>query len=190
VLREIRKGKEMNKKIFMVFVALFLAMGYVVLASAQSREETDKTGVPVITQSFASKEVRPGDTWKVYLNVSDPKGDLKRIFAVIFQPGVGEYPVSMIRVKGKNSKELSGYIYLYTSAPGFSGEFVKLTLTVQVEEKSGKVSEPAVFPLFMHSRATQEAPPNGVFKEEAIGPIMIHLRNVPGGGRDSGDMSK
>ena len=92
----------MNKKILMVFVSLFLAIGYVTLASAQVREGTDGTGVPVITQSFASKEVRPGDTWKIYMNVSDPNGDLKRIFAVIDQLGVGEYPVSMIRVKGKN----------------------------------------------------------------------------------------
>jgi hypothetical protein len=189
VSKEIRKDKEMKRKILMVFVALFLSMGYFALASAQAREGTEGTGAPVITQSFASKEVRPGDTWKVYLNVSDPKGDLKRIFAVIFQPGVGEYPVSMIRVKGKNSKELSGYIYLYTSAPGFSGEFVKLTLTVQVEDKSGKISQPAVFPLFMHSRAAQEAAPQGVFKEETIGPVMIQLRNVPGGASSSGDFA-
>jgi hypothetical protein len=178
----------MNKKILMVFVSFFLAIGYVTLASAQVREGTDGTGVPVITQSFASKEVRPGDTWKVYLNVSDPKGDLKRIFAVIFQIGVGEYPVSTIRVKRENSKELSGYLYLYTSAPGFSAEFVKLTLTIQVQDKSGTFSQPAVFPLFIQSLATQEAPPKGEFKEEAIGPIMIHLRNVPGGGSNSGDL--
>jgi hypothetical protein len=187
VFREIRKGKKMNKKILMVFVSLFLAIAYVTLASAQVREGT---GVPVITQSFASKEVRPGDTWKIYMNVSDPNGDLKRIFAVIDQLGVGEYPVSMIRVKGKNDKELSGYIYLYTSAPGFSGEFVKLTLTVQVEDKSGKFSQPAVFPLFMQSRASQETPPQGVFKEEAIGPIMVRLRNIPGGVSNSGDPTK
>jgi hypothetical protein len=190
VFREIRKGEKMNKKILMVFVSLFLAIGYVTLASAQVREGTEGTGVPVITQSFASKEVRPGDTWKIYMNVSDPNGDLKRIFAVVDQLGVGEYPVSTIRVKRENSKELSGYLYLYTSAHGFSAEFVKLTLTVQVQDKSGKFSREAVFPLFIQGRATQEAPPKGEFKEEAIGPIMVTLRNIPGGGRDSGDMSK
>jgi hypothetical protein len=161
-------------------------MGSVTLAPAQAQEATDGVGVPAITQSFASKEVRPGETWKIYLNASDPKGDMKRIFAVIDQLGVGEYPVSTIRVKGKNDKEVFGYIYLYTSAPGFSGEFVKLTVTVQVEDKSGRLSQPAVFPLFMQSRATQEAPPQGVFKEEAIGPIMVQLRNIPGGVSGSG----
>ena len=186
VCRGVRKGKEMNKKILMVFVFVFLAMGYFPLASSQPREGTDGTGLPVITQAFASKEVRPGDTWKIYLNVSHPNGDLRRIFAVINQLGVGEYPVSMIRVKGRDDKELSGYLHLYTSAPGFSGEFVKLTLTVQVEDKSGKFSQPAVFPLFMQSRATQEAPPQGVFKEQDIGPIMVQLRNIPGGVSNSG----
>jgi hypothetical protein len=178
---EVRKEKKMYKKIFSVLVFLFLAMGYVTLASAEAQEGTDGKGVPVITQSFACMEVRPGETWKVYLNVSDPDGNIKRIFAIVNQTGVGEYPVSIIRIKGENNKELSGYIYLYTSAPGFSGQFVKLTLTVHVQNKSGKFSQPAVFPLFIQGRPAQEAPPQGVFKEQAIGPIMIQLHNIPGG---------
>ncbi len=171
----------MIKKASAIVAMVFLSLGVVGLVSAEVQETTEGKGVPVITQAFASKEVRPGETWKVYLNVSDPKGDVKKIYAVVDQLGVGEYPVSMIRVKGGNDKELSGYIYLYTSAPGFSGEFVKLTLTVQAEDKSGKFSQPVVFPLFMHSRASQEAPPQGAFKEQDIGPIMVQLRNIPGG---------
>jgi hypothetical protein len=176
----------MIKKAFVIVAMLFLSLGFAGLVSAEVQETTGGKGVPVITQSFASKEVRPGETWKIYLNVSDPKGDMKRIFAVIDQLGVGEYPVSMIRVKGKNDKELSGYLYLYTSASGFSGEFVKLTLTLYVQDKWGKFSQPAVFPLFMQSRASQEAPPQGVFKEQDIGPIMVQLQNIPGGVSGSG----
>jgi hypothetical protein len=134
----------------------------------------------VITQSFASKEVRPGQNWNVYLNISDPEGNIKSIFAVVDQLGVGEYPVSIIRVKKENNKELSGYLYLCTSAPGFSGQFVKLTLTVHVQDKSGNFSQPVVFPLFIHQQATLETPPQGVFKEQPIGPIMVQLRNIPG----------
>jgi hypothetical protein len=171
----------MYKKMFMVFIFLFLAMGYVTLASAQTREGTDGTGIPAITQSYASKEVRPGDTWKVYLNVSDPEGNIKRIFAQVDQTGVGAYPITSIWIRGDNNKELSGFIYLNTSAPGFSGQFVKLTLTVHAQNKAGNFSKPAVFPLFIQQRATIEAPPQGVFKEQAIGPIMVQLQNVPGG---------
>jgi hypothetical protein len=150
------------------------------LASAEVQEGTGGKAVPVITQSFASKEVRPGQNWNVYLNISDPEGNIKSIFAVVDQLGVGEYPVSIIRAKKENNKELSGYLYLYTSAPGFSGQFVKLTLTVHVQDKSGNFSQPVVFPLFIHQRATLETPPQGVFKEQAIGRIMVQLRNIPG----------
>jgi hypothetical protein len=174
----------MNKKMLMI-MSLFLVMGYITVASAQSRGATEGTGVPVIIQSFASKEIKPRDNWNVYLNASDPNENIKSIFFVVDQPGVGEYPVSITRVKTENNKELSGYFYLYTSALGFSGQFVKLTLTVYVQDKSGNFSQPAVFPLFIHERATVETPPQGVFKEQALGPIMIQLRNIPGGASGS-----
>jgi hypothetical protein len=170
----------MIKKAFAIVGIPFLPLGFSALASAEVQEGTGGKAVPVITQSFASKEVRPGQNWNVYLNISDPEGNIKSIFAVVDQLGVGEYPVSIIRVKKENNKELSGYLYLYTSAPGFSGQFVKLTLTVHVQDKSGNFSQPVVFPLFIHQRATLETPPQGVFKEQAIGPIMVQLRNIPG----------
>jgi len=176
----------MIKKALAIVAILFPALGFTALASGEAREGTGGKAVPVITQSFASKEVRPGDNWNVYLNVSDPDGNIKSIFAVVNQLGVGEYPVGITGVKTENNKELSGYIYLYTSAPGFSGQFVKLTLTVHVQDKSGNFSQPAVFPLFIHQRAALDTPPQGVFKEQAIGPIMVQLQNIPGGVSGSG----
>jgi len=77
-------------------------------------------GVPVITQSFASNEIRPGETWKVYLNAHDPDGDMKQIVCVIEQPGVGVYPAAYTRIKADNRKELSGYIYLTTFDVNYS----------------------------------------------------------------------
>jgi hypothetical protein len=166
----------MIKKLLAVFVILFLAMGFSTLMAAEVREKTDVKAVPVITQSFAAREVRPGDTWKVYLNVSDPDRGLKNIYASVVQLGIGEYPVSIVRIKGQNRKELSGYIYLDTWNPYTTLEFVSLNLTVQVQDRAGRFSAPVVFPLHIHSRAIQEAPPQGVFKEEDLGPIMIALR--------------
>jgi hypothetical protein len=171
----------MNKKILAVLVLLFLAVGSSTPMAAEVREVMDVKGVPVITQSFASKEIWPGDTWKVYLNVSDPDGGIKNIFAVVDQAGVGPYPLSTIRMKGEYQKELSGYIYLITSTPATSLGFVPLKLTVQVQNRAGHFSEAVTFNLFMHGRATQEAPPPGVFKEQALGPIMITLRGITGG---------
>ena len=176
----------MNKKILAVMLVLLsIGVGYVPVAGATASEKA----TPIINQSFASMDVRPGDLWKVYLEVSDPNGEMKNIYAMVTQPGVGQYPVSIIRVKNGERKELSGYIYLNTSSSNFPLDFVTLTLTVQVQDSSGTFSEPALFQLEMNSRYSQEAPPQGVFKEEALGPIMIQLR-TPGGDDGRSDSGK
>jgi len=173
----------MKKKIVVsAFVIFFITMGFAFIARAQ----VSGLVVPVITQAFASKEVRPGVAWKVYLNVSDPNGEMKNIYAIVDQAGVGQYPVTTIRIKEEDRKELSGYIYLPGTSQWGQLEFVNITLTVQVQDQNGAFSAPAVFPLKFSSRASQEEPPQGVFKEQEIGPIMIRLKTIdggPGGGR-------
>ena len=150
----------MNKKIVLsAFVVFLLTMGSIYIARAQ----VSGLAVPVITQAFASKQIRPGQTWKVYLNVSDPNGEIKNIYAIIDQPGVGQYPVTTIRIKEENRKELSGYIYLPGSSQWDQLEFVNITLTVQVQDQSGAFSAPAVFPLAFSSRASQEGTTPGCF---------------------------
>ena len=171
----------MNKRILALFVAFILAMGWTLNAGADQMPAEGK-GSPVILQSFASKEMRAGDVWKIYLKASDPEGKMKYIFASISQPGVGSYPVSITRIKEENQKELSGYIYLNTLPARTTNFFgLTLTLTVNIQGKGGKFSEPAVFPLSFQARPAQEAPPEGAFKEQDLGPIMINLQTVAGG---------
>lgn len=170
--------KQINRKIVLsIYAVFFLMTGFVHIAKAQ----VSGLPVPVITQAFASKEVRPGVAWKVYLNVSDPSGEMKNIYAIVNQAGVGQYPVALISVKEGNRKELSGYIYLPAQSQWSEFEFVYITLTVQVQDQSGAFSLPVAFELKFSSRATQEPPPQGVFKEQEIGPIMVHLRTIDGG---------
>ena len=168
----------MNRKIFAaVFVFLSMATGCATLSGS----EVAGNATPVITQSFASKEVKVGETWKIYLKVSDPDGEMKKIYAVVDQPGVGQYPLTIIRVKPENRKELSGYIYLSTATPVYPINFINLWLTIHVQDRSGNFSQEAVFPLSINNRSTQEVPPEGVFKEEVLGPVMVVLRTMEGG---------
>lgn len=133
--------------------------------------------LPVINQSFASPQISPGKTWKVYLKASDADGDMKEFVCTIHQPGVGTYPVSITRIREGNQENLSGYLYLVVDA--FRNlDFVELTLTVQVRDRAGQLSEPAKFSLSINSRYAQEAPPEGAFQENNLGPIMIQLRTV------------
>jgi hypothetical protein len=169
----------MNKKVFVAGIVMFcLVVGF----TAPAGSEVMAKGTPVITQAFASKEIKPGEAWKVYLNVSDPNGEMKNIFAVVYQAGVGEYPMSIIKVKEESRKQLSGYIYLPTSTAWYPMDYVNLTLRVEIQDRSGNFSAPAVFALSLSSRFSQEAPPQGVFQEQELGPVMVRLKTVDGGG--------
>ena len=102
---------------------------------------------------------------------------MKYIFATISQPGVGLYPVSITRIKGENQKELSGYLYMNT-APTLPVEFFNLTLSlaISIQGKGGVFSQPVVFPLSFSPQPAGEAPPEGVFREQNLGSIMVSLQ--------------
>jgi hypothetical protein len=171
----------MDKKILALFVAFILVAGCATFEPRTAQPAREAKKPPVIVQSFACKELKPGDVWKIYLKASDPEGQMKYIFATVSQPGVVAYPISMIRIKGENQKELSGYIYLSTPLTG-QVNFFNLTLTLSVSIKgTGGFSQPAVFPLSFEAKPTPEAPPDGVFKEQNLGPISVSLQGGAGG---------
>ncbi len=167
----------MNKKFLASMILPLLAWGCAALEPIEVREQIYGKAAPVISQSFASKQMRPGDTWKVYLLASSPEGQMKNIVCTIEQPGVGTYPVSLLKIKAGEQKQLSGYIYLNTVGVR-NLNFVNLTLTVQIQDQAGHYSQPAVFPLAFNIRFQQEPPPPGVYPEKDLGPIMIDLSSI------------
>jgi len=129
---------------------------------------------PVIHQSFAAQEIRPGETWKIYLRASDPEGDMKTIVCTVDQAGSGTYPVSFINIAEGQKNELSGFIYLTTfQSQGLN--HLTLALTVQIQDRAGNDSPPVSFPLRFSPFAKEEPPPEGIFQEKDLGPIMIQL---------------
>ena len=139
-----------------------------------------RPGVPIITRSFASREIRPGDTWKVYIQATDPEGDMKTIICEVSQVGRGSYPVSYVKVPEDQGGELSGFIYLNTGA-GQSLPFIHLTLQVEIQDRARNLSRPVSFSLVFNPRAEQEPPPPGLFQDEEIGPVMVSLDLQTGG---------
>ena len=173
----------MDKKLVILLAVFIMAVGWAILGPTITQGATQEKRIPVIVQSFAPKELTPGDVWKVYLKASDPDGKMKYIFATVSQPGVGSYPVSITRIKNENQKELSGYIYLNTGPARLARFFnLTLTLTVNIEDDKGQFSQPVVFPLSFVAKPSPEGSPEGVFNEQDLGPIMVTLRTVGGGG--------
>lgn len=158
----------MNRKILAaVFVFLCLAVG---CATSES-PKGERTATPVITQSFASREIKIGDTLKIYLNASDPNGEMIRISAIVDQPEQ-IIPESFTKVSKENGKEFSGYLYLSTAPWANAPDGTSITLWIQIEDRSGNLSQPVTFPLTLKSQGTQTGPPQGVFKERDLGPMV------------------
>jgi hypothetical protein len=159
-----------------------ILIGIVSCAHMGGMEEKEKTygkNPPVIGQSFASDRLRAGDLWKIYLLASDPDGDMEAIIADVDQTGIGGYPASITKIKGENGKELSGYVYLNTSGQDFLDN-QELTVSIQIRDKAGHTSKPITHAVLFLARESPKSPPAGVFKEEALGPIMVTLRPVGG----------
>ena len=153
------------------------------LRGTQDLEKLYGKATPVITASFASKELKPGDTWKIYLQASDPDGDMDQIACTLTQPAKGEYFPGFVKVGEENGQELSGYLYLNTMSRDGLGwmNFLHVTLTVRIRDKAGHYSESVHFPLAFQDRFTQEEPPPGVYREQDLGPIMILLSSPDSG---------
>jgi len=152
------------------------------MAGMEEKEKTYGKNPPVIGQSFASDRLKPGDLWRIYLKASDPDGDMEAIIAVVEQPGIGAYPASITRIKGENGKELSGYVHLNTSGQR-DDDFLdnqELTVSIQIRDKAGHTSKSITHKVLLLARQSEKSPPAGVFKEEALGPIMVVLRPVTG----------
>ena len=165
----------MYKKLAVAISLLFLLASCAALDPIEVKEQKYGKSSPIISESFASKQIKPGDTWKVYLKATDPDGDMKNIVCIIDQAGKGVYPISYIRIREEDQREFSGFIYLFTA--GIQGiNYVPLTLTVQIQDKAGHYSQPVNFPLFLNNKSTQEKPPAGIFQERELGPILINLR--------------
>jgi len=169
---------------FMASVVVLLGIaGCAHMAGMEEKEKLYGKNPPVIQQSFASNQLRPGDLWKIYLLASDPDGDMETLVAVVDQVGMASYPVSTTKIKGENAKELSGYFFLNTSSP-FGTAFLnnqELTVTLQIKDKAGHLSPPVKLSVLLLSSHTPKSPPPGVFNEKELGPIMVALR--PGSGQ-------
>ncbi len=163
----------MFKKLLVFVVIVFLAGCASMQAGETSKSSAGATSKPEITNAYASKEIRLGDIWKIYINASDPNSEIKYVVATIDQPGRGVYQPGLTRIKG--SHELSGYVYW--KAPDVEAlNFTNITLKLQIKDKAGNYSNEVSFPLHFTTTARQEPPAPGVFQDRNLGPVMIGIR--------------
>jgi predicted small secreted protein len=140
---------------------------------------------PVITNSFASKELSPGDIWKIYVEAHDPDGDMRQFVCVIKQVGYGEYSADYVVIKEPHREKMKGYLRFFSGAGGGSrlGEWTNLSLTLYIRDRGRKNSNKVVFPLTL-SRGSKQAPPPPPFNTgglDRLGTIATELKDPLGG---------
>ena len=133
---------------------------------------------PSIIHAFASKQISPGGIWKIYLKASHPNEGMEYIFGVIESGGSGSH-LSITNIKEENRKHFSGYIYLNTSSMSNSLRSMSLKLTIWIKDAAGHFSQPMVFLLELQNNIlSPEKPPQGLFEEQDLGPIMVKIQSL------------
>ncbi len=138
---------------------------------------------PVITNSFASKEIPHGDIWKIYLEAHDPDGDMRQFVCVFDRLGYGAHSSEYVIVKKQHREKMKGYITFLSGAGGglYVPEWTRLTLTVYIRDRAGLTSDKVVFPLVLSQGAKREPPPSpfDAGKLDRLGAIAYELK-APG----------
>lgn len=167
----------MGQKILGIVAVCFLFTGCFIFETTQQKEQKYGKEEPVIQEFFASPMVRSGDDWRIYLRVYDPDGDMKSIAA--YCSGLADVGhIYFIPLPKENRKELSGYVSWHIH-PEVTHSTEAL-MTIQIEDMAGHLSKAVSFPFKVVSSGKQQTPPEGVFEERYLGPILINARTHRG----------
>jgi len=149
-----------KKVFFVILVTTFLAS-----CQKPPQFEQEHPGAkgqpPELLGYYATKEVRPGETWKIYLKAKDVDGDMKYIVAVLLSTGVGGNAPSEIWLKGENRSEFNGYIFLNTPPADILVSGITTTsASIFIRDWAGNKSQTVNMPLTFKPGATpEEVPP-------------------------------
>jgi hypothetical protein len=167
---------------------MVMALAGILFGCASSSKQTTKppkpTGQPpVIVDYYAEPVIRPGETWKFYLQAHDKDGDMKYIAALLFQAGVGYYPTSATYLGEEDRGEVSGYVFLVTpSNQDLASD--RLELTIVVWDQQGNSSKAVKLQLAFGYESTENIPPKWLLADKnSLGSMRFNIRS-PGGGGD------
>ncbi|MGD8438792.1 MAG: hypothetical protein PVJ70_14165 [Syntrophobacterales bacterium] len=171
----------MLKKSVLVIILFFLVAGCTTCKVAKTGEGGDVP--PIILDSYAAESVRPGATWRIYLEAQDADGDIHSIITQLVQPGVGVYPPDFTYVKEADREGFAGYLILRTPRDRnlvALNEYVEATLTLQ--DCEGNKSEPVTLTLRFDNKSSfgpQEVPEKWqMAANNKMGTIMVDIQSV------------
>ena len=148
-----------------LFIRFFFFLGLVSMMVADwTSSHAQANGDLVVNFSYAQGKIRQGDTWKIYLSVTDPEGNMGRVFFRILRPGgTDAFRKSFIVLKKEMRKEFAGYFALNTQQPNELEDFV---LEVSILDRAGHERKTLLFPVeFSRSAEPMKPLPLNMEKE-------------------------
>jgi hypothetical protein len=151
----------MFRKVFFAILLAALLGGCQKPPKFEQEHPGAKGQPPELLGYYAAKEVDPGETWNIYLKAKDVNGDMKYIVAVLLMGGEGNYPTSEIWLKGENSSEFDGYIFLNTPLDEtLVTGMDTLSVSIFIRDWAGNKSQTVKLPLsFVPGKAPEKVPP-------------------------------
>ena len=170
----------MLKKVVLVILLLVVLAGCTTCKGVKAGEGGDEP--PIILDSYAAESVRPGATWRVFLETQDTDGDIHSIITQLVQPGIGYYPPDFTYIEEADREGFAGYLILRTPRDKnlLLWESVEATLTLQ--DCEGNKSEPVTFILRFDNISgfgPQEVPEKWqMAANRKLGTIMVEIRSI------------
>lgn len=155
---------------------------------------TGEKHTPVVEAVAAQKEIRDGELWKIYIQATDPDGDLDRIQITFGQPG-GSYPPEII-MQDKKSGKMNGALTVWAALSGGRGAgssgIIHGTAEIRVEDRAGNLSKPQFleFQVQTHGLADTFSPPAHFDASTSLGQAEFPLQtdeDLTGDNEDAAD---
>jgi len=173
----------MNKKIYVLLAFCILIWGCVSFTRCEKTSTSGNGQPPVILDSYAPSQIRPGATWRVYLRAKDPDGDMKETAQVLLEGGSGQFWTSVVPLRAEHRVEMGGYFFLRTPSPAQADYsrlgFVGLTLILAIRDCQENKSEYVEFPLHFTFEAAHDLPQEWKdVADSSLGAIMFDLGDI------------
>jgi hypothetical protein len=113
---------------------------------------------PQLLDSFAVSVQRSGQTWQIFVEGSDPDGDMKDIWVVVSQLGGNMWSNQFIALQGEDRRRFMGYLAMPTPGNwGFSG-WETVRVEVHIRDYAGLHSELRTHEVVIGSAAPEPIP--------------------------------
>jgi hypothetical protein len=129
-------------KLFMKFC--FILSLFPIFVGLMTNTHAQTKGELIVNFAYATEKIRQGDTWKIYLSVTDPEGNMHQVVCRIERPKESFYRPSTVYLKKGMEKQFTGYFVLHTNHHEEVADFV---LALSILDRAGDVRKTLRFPL-------------------------------------------